>query len=75
MSLIFSKVGLYILGGLAIVGAVLAILAGARQAGKNAERVAQMKVTLNNVRKADEIERNSGKLSDADRNRLRNYRD
>lgn len=43
---LLGGIGLKIMGGLAIVGAVLAILAGARSAGRNAERVESLTKTL-----------------------------
>lgn len=43
---LLGGIGLKIMGGLAIVGAVLAILAGARNAGRNAERVESLTKTL-----------------------------
>jgi len=53
---LFSGIGLKIMGGLAIVGAVLAVLAGAKSAGRNAERVDAMRRTLKSVETRNEVE-------------------
>lgn len=52
-----SGVGLKIMGALAAVGAVAAVLLGARQAGRNAERVDAMRRTLKSVEVRNEVER------------------
>jgi len=48
--------GLKVLAGVAIVGAIIAVLAGARSAGRNAERVDGMRRSLDAVRESNEIE-------------------
>ena len=53
----FGGIGLKILGMVAIVGAVAAVLLGAKNAGRNAERVASMEKSLENREKVNEIER------------------
>ena len=56
----------------AIVAAVAAVLLGARNAGKNAERVAGMKRQLDNVKERNRVERETGRLGpDAVHERLR----
>lgn len=57
LSSLFTGLGLKILAGVAIAGAVLAVLAGARQSGRTAERVGALKRTFEHVEKANEIER------------------
>lgn len=53
----FSGIGLKVMAGLAIVGAILAILAGAKSAGRKAERVDAMKRTIKSVETRNEVER------------------
>lgn len=68
---LFSGIGLKIMGGLAIVGAVVAVLAGAKSAGRNAERVDAMRRTLKSVETRNAIERNVTRSGgDAARKRL-----
>lgn len=68
---IFSGIGLKILAGVAIFGAVLAVLAGARSAGRNAERVDGMRRTLESVEKSNAVEREVMRTGgDAARKRL-----
>ena len=56
----------------AIAAAVAAVLLGARNAGKNAERVAGMQRQLNNVKERNRVERETGRLDGAAvRERLR----
>lgn len=52
-----SGVGLKVMGALAAIGAVAAVLLGARQAGRNAERVDAMRRTLKSVEVRNEVER------------------
>jgi mannose/fructose/N-acetylgalactosamine-specific phosphotransferase system component IIC len=67
----FSGVGLKVMAGLAIVGAILAILAGAKSAGRQAERVDAMKRTLKSVEDRNEVEREVMRLGgDVARERL-----
>jgi hypothetical protein len=54
-----------LLMGLAIAGAVAAVLLGARNAGRNAERVAGMKRQLDATRSRDETDRRTARLDDA----------
>lgn len=54
---LFTGLGLKIMGGLAILGAVAAVLLGARQAGRNAERVDAMRRTLKSVEVRNDVER------------------
>jgi hypothetical protein len=56
---------LKLLMGLAIAGAVAAVLLGARNAGRNAERVAGMKRQLDATRSRDETDRRTARLDDA----------
>lgn len=68
---LFSGIGLKILSVVAVVGAVLAVLAGAKSAGRNAERVDALRRTMKSVEKRNEVERDvlrSG--GDAARERL-----
>lgn len=63
---------LKLLIGLAIAGAVAAVLLGARNAGRNAERLRTLEKQLQNVRTRNEVEREVGSLGpDAVRERLR----
>ena len=55
---------LKLLMGVAIAGAVAAVLLGARNAGKNAERVAGMKRQLDATRSRDETDRRTARLGD-----------
>lgn len=57
MPVFLSGLGLKILAGAAIVGAVLAVLFGARQAGRTAERVESLQRNLENARVRREIDR------------------
>lgn len=57
--------------GLAIAGAVAAVLLGARQSGKTAARFEGAKDQLKNVRTRTDVENDLGRASDADRKRLR----
>jgi hypothetical protein len=65
---IFGGFGLKILAGLAIVGAILAVLTGARQAGRNAERVDGLQRNLENARVRREIDRDVRAATDDDLN-------
>jgi len=62
---------LKLLAGLAIAGAVLAVLAGARNAGRTAERVDGMRRQLNNVKERTDVENRVAHAKPADRQRLR----
>lgn len=63
---------LKIMAGLAIMGAVAAVLLGARQAGKTAARVEGLRKQLDNVEKRNAVDRDVGRASGADvRKRLR----
>lgn len=58
----------------AIAAAVAAVLLGARNAGKNAERVAGMRRQLDNVKERNRVERETGRLGpDAVHERLRKW--
>lgn len=61
---LLSGIGLKILGIVVIIGAVLAVLAGAKQAGRNAERVDGLKRNLENARVRREIDRKTHALDD-----------
>lgn len=67
---LLSGLGLKILGGLAAIATVAAILLGARQAGRNAERVENLQRTVENARAAREIERDTRALPDDDLDNL-----
>ncbi len=62
---------LKLLAGLAIVGAVLAVLLGAKNAGRNAERVDGMRRQLDNVRERTNVENRVATADPAERSRLR----
>ena len=69
---LLKPIALKLLMGVAIAGAVAAVLLGARNAGKNAERVAGMKRQLDNVKERNRVERETGRLGpDAVHGRLR----
>lgn len=69
---LFTGIGLKILAGVAIAGAVLAVLAGAKSAGRNAERVDALKRTLKSVEARNEIENDVARTGGgAARERLR----
>lgn len=71
-SWLLMKVGLPLLGLLAIVGAVLAALAGARNAGRMAERVDQLKKAAQAAQTRTRVETDAAGLSDDElRRRLR----
>lgn len=59
-----STLGLNILKFSAITMAVIAVLFGARRAGKNAERIDQLKANQKATRKAHEIDINVDRLAD-----------
>ena len=59
-----SALGLNILKFGAIIFAVVAVLFGARQAGKNAERIDQLKANQKAARKAHEIDIDIDRLPD-----------
>ena len=68
---LFTGIGLKIMAGVAIAAAVAAVLLGARQSGRTAERVDALKRTFENVEKANEIERDVMRAGgDAARERL-----
>lgn len=52
-----QRYGLVALQGLAIVGTVLAVVLGLRNAGRNAEKVEQMKQALEGVHDAEKTRR------------------
>lgn len=62
--------GLKILGYVAIAGAVLAVLFGAKQAGRAAERVEGLQRNLENARVRREIDRDTAALDDDDLDRM-----
>jgi hypothetical protein len=62
----FSENAVKLLGFALTALSVFATLFAARQSGRNAERVDNMKSQLKDVDRANEIERNNLKLSDAD---------
>lgn len=68
-----GKVGLSVLGYVAIAGAVLAVLLGARNAGRNVERVEALKEKLKQGETRREVEETLGALppGDPERERLR----
>ena len=57
MSALLSGVGLKLLAGLAIAGAVLAVLMGARRAGRAAEKVEQSQRNSNIRRRQNAVEK------------------
>lgn len=59
------------LAGLAIVGAVLAVLVGAKNAGRTAERVEGMRRQLDNVKERQDVESHVAGADPAERKRLR----
>jgi hypothetical protein len=62
---------LKLLAGLAIVGAVLAILLGAKNAGRAAERVDGMRRQLDNVKERTDVENDVARADPVERSRLR----
>lgn len=62
---------LKLLAGAAIIGAILAVLAGARNAGRTAERVEGMRRQLDNVKERQDVENEVRRIGgDAARERL-----
>ena len=61
---LFKGATLKLLMWAAIIGAVAAVLLGARQAGRNAERVDGMRRQLENVNARNKVEREVGRLGD-----------
>lgn len=72
-----AGISLKLLGYVAIAGAVLAVLLGARQSGRNAERVERLQKEMENAKQGREIEDRvrDGDLSPDERERLLNRRD
>lgn len=70
---LLGKVGLSVLGYVAIAGAVLAVLLGARNAGRNVERVEALREKLKQGETRREVEAELGALppGDPERERLR----
>lgn len=66
LSSLLSGVGLKVLGGAAAILTVAAILFGAKQAGRNSERVESLQRTVENARAARKIERETAALGDDD---------
>lgn len=59
---LFTGVGLKIMMGLAIAGAILAILFKVEKAGRTAERVESLRRTLKSVEERNEVELSIGRL-------------
>lgn len=68
---LFTKFGAYLIMALAALGAVTAVLAGARTAGRNAQRVEDAKRTVEAVNARQEVDTRVDAASDAERERLR----
>ncbi len=64
MPTFFAGLGLKLLAGVAILGAICAVLFGAKQAGRAAERVESLQRNLENARVRREIERSTHDLDD-----------
>ena len=62
---------LKLLAGIAVVGAVLMVLLGARNAGRTAERVDGLRRQLNHVKERIDVEDSMARARPADRRRLR----
>lgn len=61
----FQRNMLMIMGWAAAIGAVAMVLLGAKNAGRNAERVDQMKAAFKQTEQANEIRRNTDRLPSA----------
>jgi hypothetical protein len=59
-----SGIGLKLLMGVAIAGAVLAVLLGARQSGRNAEKVEQLQRAMEGARERRKVETEVSGLGD-----------
>lgn len=69
---LLAPYALKLLAGLAILGAIAAVLMGAKNAGRTAEKVEGMQRQLKNVQVRNEIEHTVATVSPAERVKLRN---
>jgi len=68
---LLRPIALKLLAGLAVAGAILAALRGARTAGRAAERVDGLRRQLDNVKERNDVESRLAGAGAAERRRLR----
>lgn len=68
---LLRSIALKLLAGLAMVGTVLLVLLGARNAGRTAERIDGLRRQLNHVKERIDVENGVARTRPADRRRLR----